>query len=286
LSRENDTPRIAFSVDVEPWWASDLIPKGMYEGHEDIVLPAVEELLLLMKRKGAYATFFVLGEIAEKHPEMVEEIARQGHEVGSHGYDHTNLYQLTPDDFLTRERKVIEILRSIVGTRPIGFRAPSFSIGRETSWIFEVLEKDLGYRYSSSVFPVHTPLYGYPGAPLQPHHPNQAAGDGESTGENGLVEFPLTVYRKLRISLPICGGGYLRFQPVWLVSSLLKRVIAERPAVINIHPRDVYSLDKIPREINLVSRIGLFYGVDKTLAKLERLMDNFTFKPIREVLSL
>jgi hypothetical protein len=133
---------------------------------------------------------------------------------------------------------------------------------------------------------MRTPLYGYPGAPLHLHLPNPKTEEEGTRAGNGLVEFPLTIYRKSRISFPVCGGAYLRFQPVRLVTSLLRKILAERPVVIYIHPRDFYPLDKIPDEINYISRIGLFHGVEKTLSKLEKLMDNFHFQPIREVLSL
>lgn len=281
MSEINGPRGIALSVDVEPWWAG-LILKRDYSDQPDITASAVRRLLQVLERKGARATFFILGRVAESDPALVEEIASQGHEIGSHGYDHTSIWDTEPPDFVESERMVIETLRSLTGERPIGFRAPNFSVRKDTVWVYEALEKDLGYRYSSSVFPMWTPLYGYPGMPLHPFIPN---GGPRSEGE-GILEFPLTIYRRSVFKMPLCGGAYLRFQPAGMVRNLLARVLEERPAVVNIHPRDFFPLERIPDDIGRVKRVALFHGAGGTLAKLERLMDAFDFRPIREVLSL
>ncbi len=270
---------IALSVDVEPWWAGDL-PRKDYEGHEDIVTPAVGDLLALLEEKNARATFFVLGSLAERDPGLVEKICAAGHEIGSHGYEHKNLRETTRGEFIRSESKTVEILASICGERPLGFRAANCSAGHDTPWLHHTLEKDLGYRYSSSVFPMRTPLYGCPGAPLAPYTPH---GEGTSGG-GSLVEFPLTVYRGRLVSIPLCGGVYLRFEPMWLVVFLLRKVLEERPAVIYIHPRDIRPLSDIPAGIDPLSRFALFYGVGKALDKLGKLLDAFDFQPLREVL--
>ena len=267
-------------MDVEPWWAGDLTAEG-YTGREDIVAPAVDSLLELLERKNARATFFVLGTVAEKDPGLVERIVARGHEIGSHSYEHINLRDTSRASFLASEKASVDILSSICGERPLGFRAPNCSVDRNMPWFHETLERDLGYRYSSSVFPMRTPLYGYPGAPLDPYVPGAKSG-----GEAHLVEFPLTIYRGPLLRMPLCGGVYLRFQPLRLVIRLLKKVLEERPAVIYIHPRDIYPLEKIPPDIGILSRLALFHGVSRTLGKIEGLLDAFDFKPVREVLSL
>jgi polysaccharide deacetylase family protein (PEP-CTERM system associated) len=267
-------------MDVEPWWAGDLMPEG-YTGREDIVAPAVDALLDLLERKGARATFFILGTVAEEDPGLVKRIYARGHEIGSHAYEHINLGRTTRSAFLASERATVDILSSICGEKPLGFRAPSCSVGPDTPWFHETLERDLGYRYSSSVFPMRTPLYGYPGAPLAPYIP-----DGRGSGESRLVEFPLTIYRGPLLRMPVCGGVYLRFQPLRLVVRLLAKVLEERPAVLYIHPRDICPLHEIPPKLGLVSRLALFHGAGNTLSKIEGLLEAFDFKPIREVLSL
>jgi polysaccharide deacetylase family protein (PEP-CTERM system associated) len=272
---------IALSIDVEPWWAGDL-PRKDYDGHEDIVTPAIDNLLELLDEKGARATFFILGVVAERDPGLVERIAAGGHEIGSHGYEHINLADISRAAFIRSEKAVVDILGSICGERPLGFRAPNYSAERNVPWFHETLERDLGYRYSSSVFPMRTPLYGCPGAPLSPYVPNGKGTEGEAT----LVEFPLTIYRGPLLRMPVCGGVYLRYQPLRPVIHLLKKVLAERPAVVYIHPRDIYPLEEIPPDIGIFSRLALFHGVNKTLGKVEGLMETFDFKPIREVLSL
>ncbi|MEW6553595.1 MAG: polysaccharide deacetylase family protein [Actinomycetota bacterium] len=275
----DDLHGIALSMDVEPWWAGDLVREGR-GGGQDIVAPAVDALLGLLEGKGVRATFFVLGTVAEEDPGLVERIAAGGHEIGSHAYEHINLTETTRSAFLASEKRTVDILTSICGERPLGFRAPSCSVGPGTPWFHETLEKDLGYRYSSSVFPMRTPLYGYPGTPLGPYIPAGEPGGGH------LLEFPPTVYRGPLLRMPVCGGVYLRFQPLWLVVRLLRKVLQERPAVLYIHPRDIYPLREKPPGIGLLSRLALFHGAGKTLEKIAGLLDTFDFKPVREVLSL
>jgi len=272
---------IALSIDVEPWWAGDL-PAKSYDGHEDIVVPAVENLLELLDEKDVRATFFILGSVAKSDPGLIKKISERGHEIGSHGYEHVSLSPTCREDFIESENATIDLLMSASGQRPVGFRAPNCSVRREISWFHETVAKDLGYLYSSSVFPMRTPLYGYPGAPLQPYTPN---GRGEGATHR-LVEFPFTIYRGRILRIPLCGGGYLRFQPLSMVISLLKKVLKERPAVINIHPRDIHPLGEIPDDIGPLSRFALFHGVEKTGGKLEKLLETFSFRPVREVLSL
>jgi peptidoglycan-N-acetylglucosamine deacetylase len=270
---------IALSMDVEPWWAGDLTTES-YMGSEDIVAPAVDALLGLLKRRNAHATFFILGTVAEEDPGLVKRIAAGGHEIGSHSFEHINLGEMSRDAFLASEKATVDILSSICGERPLGFRAPNCSVDSNMTWFHETLERDLGYRYSSSVFPMRTPLYGYPGAPLGPYVP------GGNGGEARLVEFPVTIYRGPLLRMPLCGGVYLRFQPLWLVVRLLKKVLEERPAVIYIHPRDIYPLKEIPPGIGMLSRLALFHGANKAMGKIEELLDVFDLKPVREVLSL
>jgi peptidoglycan-N-acetylglucosamine deacetylase len=243
-------------------------------------------LLDVMDEHGARATFFVLGTLAEKEPELIEEIAVRGHEVGSHGYDHANICDTTSSEFTRSEKRVIDLLRDITGVRPLGFRAPNFSVTTYDTWLFKVLERELGYLYSSSVFPMRSPIFGLPGAPLHPHLPNRSMqAPGEMRGE-GLVEFPVAVYRAAGMSIPVGGGGYLRFLPVRLVSLLLGRVIRERPAVVYIHPRDFYPLEENPGGMSALHHAALFHGVEGTMSKLIALMKEFRFHPVREVLSL
>jgi len=281
----NASPILAMSVDVEPWWASDLLGDG-WDPVEDELPEKAGHILDLLDQSGGKATFFVLGEVAERQPGMVEEIHRRGHEVASHGYDHTSLHRLTPQEFRRREERTIEVLSALTGERPLGFRAANYSVTEKTSWLYPIL-RQLGYRYSSSLFPVRTPFYGVPGSPLSPFPVQEdSEGDGGREG-SALVEFPLTVYRgrSLRfLKIPICGGAYLRFQPTSLVIRLLKNTLARGPAVFLIHPRDLFPPPDPPPGLGPLVRGALFGSLGDTRVKFLRILQSFQVKPLREVL--
>lgn len=274
-------PILAMSVDVEPWWSSELAVDGW--GPVDEGLPSqVRAILDLFDEVGGRATFFILGEVAERRPEIVAEIRRSGHEIASHGYDHTSLHRLTPAEFRRREAKTRSILISLTGEGPLGFRAPNYSLQPSTSWVYKILE-DLEYRYSSSLFPMRTPLYGWPGMPFQPFLPGGEERKGEEIPRANLVEFPVAVYSRLGIKIPICGGGYLRYQPTLLVAILLRRVARERLAVFDIHPRDLFP-PPTKRELGLLPRLALCGSLGDTWIKFRKLSCSFHLRPIRDFL--
>ncbi len=275
------SPVLAMTVDIEPWWASDLL-QG-YPGKTDEDLPRqVGAILDLLEECGGRATFFVLGEVAEKLPGMVEEIHRRGHEVASHGYDHTSLHRLKPHEFREREERTAAVLRSITGERPLGFRAPNYSLRPKTSWLYPILE-EMGYLYSSSLFPMRTPLYGWPGAPLRPFLPAGKEPETAVRDGGGLVEFPVAVYSRLGMRIPVCGGGYLRYQPASLVGAMLRRVARERPAVFSIHPRDLFA-PPAPRDIGLLPRLVLFGSIGDTEKKVRKLTRSFRLRALQDFL--
>ncbi|MGQ9475208.1 MAG: polysaccharide deacetylase family protein [Actinomycetota bacterium] len=278
-------PILAMSVDVEPWWASKLAGGGW--GPVDEGLPSqVRAILDLLDQVGGRATFFILGEVAERQPEIVAEVHRRGHEVASHGYDHTSLHRLTSREFRKHEEKTTEVLRALTGERPLGYRAPSYSVGSETSWLYPVL-RELGYRYSSSLFPMRTPFYGSSGFPFHPFPVKEGWEGGDGGEGKSLVEFPLTVYRMKSlkfIRIPVCGGVYLRVQPSSLVIRLLRNTAAQRPVVFLIHPHDLFPPDSPPYGLGLLVREALFGSLGDTREKFHRILQSFHIKPLKEVL--
>lgn len=274
---------LAMSVDVEPWWASDLLSADRFSPQDDELPEKVAAILDLLEEHGARATFFVLGREAERFPRMVEEIARRGHEVASHSYDHTDLHRLYPKEFLRTESRTREVLADLSGVMPAGFRAPSFSLDRETTWLYPALQ-ELGYRYSSSLFPLRTPFYGARGFPLSPFEVGGYPKTRSSRGDRSLVEFPLTVFRLGPLKIPVCGGAYLRFQPSSLVTRLLRDILRERPAVFFIHPRDLFPPADPPSDLRLPVRLALFGSLGDTREKFRRILEGFSIKPIKEVL--
>jgi len=235
-------------------------------------------LLELLDKHNTKATFFVLGAVAEKYPQLIEEIYKKGHEIASHAYSHTTLYELGREGFEEEIKKSINILGKY---KPIGFRAPSFSINNSTKWAFEILEK-YGFKYDSSIFPIKTMLYGVPDAPLYIYKPSND--DISKHDPNGkIIEVPLTVFRFLGKNVPIAGGFYLRVFPLWFLRFGIRKVNKEQSAIIYIHPWETHS-QTIRLKIPLFPRFITYYGINYALEKFEVLLKEFKFKSIRELL--
>lgn len=228
------------------------------------------------------ATFFVLGKLAEKYPELIKEIDKAGHEIGSHSYSHKTLHELGMTKFENEIKKTNDILKSIIGKSPLGFRAPTFSIDNKNKWALDVLVKN-GYMYDSSVFPVKTNLYGVPNAPLFSYCPSKD--DITVHDPNGpIIEYPLSVI-KIGINIPIAGGFYLRLLPISVLKHAINQVNTKRAVVIYMHPWEMYShTQKV--QLPLISHFITYYGINSAFNKLENLLENFTFFPIKEVLGL
>lgn len=267
----------AISIDLEYWWCAEFLTKYLPEKKEDLIAESLNPLLDLLDKYNIKATFFVLGTVAEKYPHVIEEIYEKGHEIASHAYSHRTLYELGKEEFEEEIRKSLSILRKY---KPIGFRAPSFSINNSTKWALEILEK-YGFKYDSSIFPIKTMLYGVRNAPLHIYKPSE--GDVAKHDPDGkIMEFPLTVF-KFGKNIPIAGGFYFRALPLWFLKWRIKRINRNRPVVIYIHPWETYP--RTPRlKIPLFSRFVTYYGINSALKKFETLLREFEFKPIRELL--
>lgn len=273
----------ALCVDLEEWWCSEFLTKYLPEEKEEQVVEAVMPLLELLDKHNTKATFFVLGIVAEKHPELISAIHEKGHEIASHGYSHKTLYELGEEKFEEEIEKSVRLLKSITGEKPIGFRAPSFSLDNSTKWALKVLIEN-GFKYDASIFPIKTNLYGVPKAPLYPYRPLLEDVTKEDTNSS-IIEFPMTVL-KLGINIPVAGGFYLRVLPFWFVKWALRRVNKERPAIIYVHPWETYSKTPRLRNAPLFSKFVTYYGIHSTLEKFELLLQEFEFSPVKEVLSI
>ena len=279
----------AFSIDLECWYNPELV-KDYYHLHhsengvnQDQIVEAVTPLLNLLNKYDTKATFFVLGVVAKEHPELIEMIYEKGHEIGSHAYSHKTLYELGKESFEDEIKLSVELLKGITNEKPIGFRAPSFSIDNSTKWAFEILEK-YGFKYDSSVFPIKTKLYGVYNAPLHVYKPSMKDITKEDD-DGGIIEFPLTVVKLAGRNIPISGGFYLRAIPFKVLKVAIKKVNKTRPAVIYIHPWEMYT--KTPRlNLPMRSRLITYYGIGSAMKKLEGLLRCFKFAPIKEVLEL
>lgn len=167
------------------------------------------------------ATFVVVGEIAERHPEILEMINENQHEIAFHGYRHDPLWVLDADALREEVKRYDSLVRSITGKKCVGFRAPSYSLDSRTSWALDVLEEE-GYVYDSSIFPLKTSLYGVSGAPMTPYHPSSR--DITQNDENRrLIEFPALVYHISGLRIPAAGGFYLRLLPLYIFEEPLEK---------------------------------------------------------------
>jgi polysaccharide deacetylase family protein (PEP-CTERM system associated) len=234
-----------------------------------------QKILELLAMHEVRATFFVLGWVAERHPELIRNIVRDGHELASHGYAHEVLLNQTREQFREDVRKTKGILEDLSGKPVLGYRAPSFTITPETSWALQILVEE-GYVYDSSIVPVMHDRYGFPGATPSCHRLTTSAGD--------LWELPPSTVKVAGVRLPCAGGGYLRIYPFSFFFRLLKRVEAQGyPLVIYCHP---WELDPEQPRMNgsWLSRLRHYTNLHKTSDRLVRLLRAFTFSAIRDVI--
>ena len=269
------TPRNAFTVDLEDWFqglTSTNPQVGKWPTLESRVVPATRKLLSILHVHDVQATFFVLGHVADRHPDLIGEIRDAGHEIGVHGYFHRFIYKLSPDEFRHELDRAIEAVERAAGVFPKGHRAPYFSVNASTPWAFDALAA-AGIEYDSSVFPTRSMLYGYPGAPRFPYR----------MADSGLVEFPASTLRLGRYTLPIAGGFYTRALPYAVTRWAIRRLNAQgRPAILYIHPWEL-DLGQDYGKVTPRERITHYYGRRGLEAKLHRLLADFRFARLDEL---
>ena len=270
-----------FTVDVEEYFQvsafEPFVERDRWDSFPSRVRRGMDQLLTLLASSGATGTFFVLGWIAERHPELVRETAAAGHEIASHGWAHRRVTELSPGEFRDSIRRSKHLLEDLCGVAVYGYRAPSFSIVPERAWALDVLLEE-GYRYDSSLFPVRRAGYGWPGGERDVHALERPAGQ--------LVEVPPATLRVRSTNLPAAGGGYFRLFPYGLTRAALRS--AERrgvPGTFYIHPWEV-DPDQPRLRVPLATRVRHYTGLDRTFGRLERLVREFRFQPIARTLGL
>ena len=229
-------------------------------------------ILNILENHNVKATFFIVGWIAEKHPELVREICRRGHEIGCHSYKHQRIQTLTKDAFKEDTKKSKEILEDISGKKVIGYRAPTYSITRDTLWALDILA-ELGFKYDSSIFPIYHDNYGIPDAPRFPYRP-----DGLD-----LTEYPLSTALFFGRKIPVAGGGYFRLFPYWFTKNSLRSINNKenQPFIFYLHPWEVDPDQPRMKNISLLSRFRHYNNLSKTSNRLRLLLSDFQFGPIR-----
>jgi len=225
----------ALSVDVEDYYQvqafASVVARDAWNRFPSRVVANTNRLLDLFDESGAKGTFFTLGWVAREHPDLVRDIARRGHEIASHGMDHRMITELTPQEFRAQAIDSKSLLEDLSGQSVLGYRAPSYTVGRGTLWSLEIL-RETGYAYDSSIFPIRRRRYGYPEGPIGPAR--------IQAGKTTIAEFPLPTVGWGSARLPVLAGAYLRLWPAWASLAALdhhRRV--GRPLVVNIHPWEI-----------------------------------------------
>lgn len=277
--------RHALTVDVEDWHR--LMTRrltGMDVPPSDEVMSFIETILELLVRRNVLATFFVVGDLAEAQPGLVRAIAGAGHEIATHGYAHLRVDSLTPEAFRAEVKRSVAILEELSGQRILGHRAPEFSITKQSLWALDILAGE-GLVYDSSIFPIRSRRYGIPDFSRRPCR--------IATRTGSLVEFPLATLELGGWRLPVAGGGYLRLWPYAITREAVRRLERdETPAVIYLHP---YDLPGEPLRVEAGAKSGLSWkrwywtlrhnlGRREILGRVDRLLGEFSFGPIREFL--
>lgn len=267
------------SVDLEDYYCDLKFEK--WNLYEDRVIENTNKILDLFEKFNVKATFFTLGYIAEKFPELVKEIDHRGHEIASHGYSHQDIRKISKEQFEMDLKKSLDILEKITGKKVLGFRAPYFSIDKKSFWAMEILSKY--FKYDSSIFPVKTPLYGVPNAPRTIYKLNISNPEIKDD-KSKLVELPLATHRIPIIgNIPIAGGFHLRFLPYQYIRYGLNRINKENNSfVFYIHPKDLDP--KMPKIKEYAWHY--YYNLKGALNKFERVVDDFKFVTAREYLKL
>jgi len=266
------------SFDIEDWFQVENLKEAIsyndWEGCDLRVVENTRKILKILERHQTLATFFVLGWIAEKCPSLIKEIAAEGHEIASHGYGHELIYKLTPETFCNDLQRSKEILESITSKRVFGYRAPSFSITPKSEWALDIL-KSLGFTYDSSIFPTSFHhRYGFNGVSSSPFK-----------FSNGLIEMPLSTYRIGGANFPLAGGGYFRLFPYSYFQRFFRRLNKQsKPIIFYLHP---WELDpEQPRmKIRFNYRLRHYVNLEKTEGRLEKLLKEFRFVPLIDLVS-
>ncbi|NIT61995.1 MAG: DUF3473 domain-containing protein, partial [Aliifodinibius sp.] len=226
-------------------------------------------------RKNLKATLFFVGWIAERYPELVKTAVNEGHEIGSHGYYHIMLHKFNSrEDFREDLRSSISILKSLSGQSVVGFRAPTFSVIRQTMWALPIMFEE-GIRYDSSVFPIYHDRYGVPDAPRKPYmiYQNQ---------EDGILEYPMSTVQLASINIPFSGGGYFRVYPLKLSIKLMERCQKEGlPVIFYAHP---WEFDQNLPEVRLgiVDQLRHSFGINSILKRMDIITEMFPFTSFRD----
>lgn len=272
----------ALTVDVEDYYQveafADVVRREDWTHWQPRVESNTHRLLELFARCNVRSTFFILGWLAEQHPQLVREIAASGHEIACHSYQHQLISIQTPTEFRADVRRAKALLEDLIGKEVVGYRAPTYSITRDTLWALDILVEE-GFHYDSSIFPIRHDRYGIPGAERHLHTIRRPAGQ--------ITEFPPSTVRIAGMNVPMAGGGYFRLMPYPVFRWGLRRInrVDKQPAIFMVH---AWEID--PEQPAIAgTRLNIWRhrnNLHRTETRLEKLLKDFRFAPVREVLQL
>lgn len=271
----------ALSVDLEEYFHvsnfEKLLDRESWASLPSRVEASTHRLLDAFDETGSRATFFVLGWVADRHPSLIAEIAKRGHEIACHGYFHELVYEIGPVRFREDLRRSCEVIEKVSGCVPKGYRAPSYSVTEKSLWTLDILAEE-GFSYDSSIFPIHHHRYGIPSFERQPVRLRLPGGAT-------LDEFPMTTLQMGRMTVPMAGGAYLRFMPAALFRWGFKQLVKSGQAtVLYLHPWEI-DPDQPRQDTSLKVRINHYYNLHRTEARLRRLLEVHDFAPLADVLA-
>ena len=261
----------AMTIDVEDYFQvsafSQAISVEDWDRLQHRVVANTQAVLELLDESKSFATFFVLGWIAERYPGLVRQIAESGHEIASHGYAHRRVGEQSPGEFLEDVSRTKKLLEDASGLAIKGYRAASFSLDSSMTWAYEALAT-AGYDYSSSVYPIRHDHYGAPDAPRRPFSP---------AADIGIIELPLTTTRILKRNFPCAGGGYFRLLPYPVSVWALRRVNAKErtPGIFYFHPWEIDPGQPRMRPCSVRTRARHYLNLASMRGKLRRLLAEF-----------
>ena len=261
----------ALTIDVEDYFQvsafAPFIKRSEWAQRECRIERNVERILALLKSRDTRATFFTLGWIAERYPQLVRSIVAQGHELASHGYGHERASDLNPADFYADIDRAKKLLEDVGGVAVQGYRAPSFSIGSKNLWAFDGLAR-AGYRYSSSIYPIRHDHYGMPDAPRFAHQVRE-----------GVLEIPVTTLRMGGRNFPSSGGGYFRLLPYAVSRWMLRQVNARdgQPAIFYFHPWEIDAEQPRVAGIDAKTRFRHYVNIERMPGRLDKLLGDFAW---------
>lgn len=278
ISPKNPVENV-LTIDIEDWFHIldvDSTP-SIEDWHklESRVTKNTQVILDLLHKHHTKGTFFILGWVAEHFPDLVREIAKQGHEIATHGYSHELIYNLSPNEFRRDVARSLDVLERITSRPILGYRAPGFSIANSSLWALDILV-ELGLQYDASIFPLNRNHGGLPGFSGQAVWLTTAGG-------NKILEIPVTPTTIFNKKVYLFGGGYFRLAPYWAIAAGIEQLNnQEKPALVYLHPRE-FDAQHPQLKMNPYRAFTSYVNLHKTHSKFERMIQDFKFNSIQKI---